>query len=430
MQRPSFAEAFRFWVKLGFINFGGPAGQIAMMHRELVDRRRWIGEQQFLRALNFCMLLPGPEAQQLAIYIGWRLHSFAGGIVAGAFFVVPSIFVLLALSWLSAAHGDVPVIAGLLYGIQPVVIAILLDALLRVGKRTLRHPVLVGVAAAAFVAIYVFGVRFPVVVLCAAGLGWLIGRRWPEIVRAQGHGDSSGHVSDLAESHEASGKLSRNLKVIAICALLWAVPFALLVAFLGPSNVLTQEMVFFTQAAFVTFGGAYAVLSYITRVTVNDFHWLDIGQMVHGLGLAESTPGPLIMVTEYVGFWAGWNNHGQLPQLAVATAGALITVYATFLPCFLFVFLGAPYIERLSNNEHLQTALTGVSAAVVGVILNLSVFFAIRVLFPEGRGLDVFALAIAVVSFAIIKRLGWPTYLLVPAGAAAGMIWALAGMLS
>jgi chromate transporter len=421
-----FGEAFRFWLKLGFINFGGPAGQIAIMHRELVDEKRWVKESVFLRALNFSMLLPGPEATELAIYVAWRMHGIPGGIVAGTFFVLPSVFVLLLLSWLSVAHADVPVIRGLLYGVQPVVMAIVLDAVLRVGKRTLKHRVLYLFAVTAFVALYFFHISFPLVIACAAIAGLLLQRWQPAVFKAGGHGSVEAEDEPQADT-SGHRSVAHALKVVAVFLALWLVPVALLLMWPGWADTLTQQMWFFTQAAFVTFGGAYAVLSYISDVAVNGYGWLSGGEMVRGLGLAESTPGPLIMVTEYVGFVAAWNNPpSDIPREIYATLGALITVYATFLPTFLFIFVGAPYIEWLSGNRRLQAALTGVTAAVVGVIANLAVFFAVHVLWPENGGFDVFAAVVATLSFVVLRRFVVPTYWLVPVGAVAGMIFVLA----
>lgn len=421
-----FWEAFRFWVKLGFINFGGPAGQIAIMHRELVERRRWVTEDQYLRTLNFCMLLPGPEAQQVATYIGWRLHGTLGGIVAGSFFVIPSIFVLLLLSWLAVAHSDVPAIRGLLYGVQPVVIAIVLEALIRIGRRALGHAALVAFAVFAFVALFLFSVPFPLVVV-AAGAGGIALQRF--VPGAFGAGGVPGAA--VTDDEPASGPPSmlRNLRLIFFFVLLWVVPVGGIWLWRGGEDVLVRETLFFTGAAFVTFGGAYAVLSYISNVAVNDYGWLTADQMVQGLGLAESTPGPLIMVTQYVGFLGAWNGApGGLDPLLYGTLGALLTTYVTFLPCFMFIFLLAPYIELLAGNQRIRAALTGVTAAVVGVIANLAVFFADRVLFPNGHApadLDLFALALAVTSFVVLQRFKVPIYALVPVGALLGMIWTL-----
>jgi len=425
-----FWEAFRFWVKLGFINFGGPAGQIAIMHRELVERKRWVSEGQYLRTLNFCMLLPGPEAQQVATYIGWRLHGALGGIVAGSFFVIPSIFVLLALSWLAVAHSDVPAVTGLLYGVQPVVIAIVVEAVMRIGKRALGHAALVAFAVLAFVALYFLSVPFPLVVVAAAVGGVVLQRFVPEAFRQAGHGSGEEEASAVdGASSSVRPSAIRNLRLVGTFLVLWAVPVGAVWIWRGGEDVLVREALFFTGAAFVTFGGAYAVLSYISNVAVNGYGWLSADQMVQGLGLAESTPGPLIMVTQYVGFLGAWNKAPEgFDPLLYGTLGAFLTTYVTFLPCFLFIFLLAPYIELLANNQRIRAALTGVTAAVVGVIANLAVFFAGRVLFPNGvsiGGLDVFALVVAVVSFAVLQRFRVPIYVMVPAGAVAGMAWTL-----
>ncbi|HSK98814.1 MAG TPA: chromate efflux transporter [Rubrobacteraceae bacterium] len=427
-KKAGFWEAFWFWVKLGFINFGGPAGQIAIMHKELVERKKWVSESQYLRTLNFCMILPGPEAQQVATYIGWRMHGIPGGIVAGAFFVVPSVFVLLLLSWLAAAHSDVPAVRGLLYGVQPVVIAVVLSAVIRIGGRALNHNILVAFAVAAFVAIYFLSVPFPLVVAAAAIGGIILQRFLPDVFAARGHGSDADAEEASEISTGARPSLSRNLKLMGIFVLLWAAPVGALFLWRGGGDVLVQEALFFTGAAFVTFGGAYAVLSYITDVAVDDYGWLSADQMVQGLALAESTPGPLIMVTQYVGFFGAWNNPGGFDPLFYGVLGALTTTFVTFLPCFLFIFLLAPYVELLAGSARIQAALTGVTAAVVGVIANLAVFFALRVLFPVGvspGGLDVFALVVAVVSFVLLQRLKIPIHLLVPAGAVVGMAWVL-----
>ncbi len=425
-----FKEAFWFWVKLGFINFGGPAGQIAIMHRELVERKRWVTEAQFLRTLNFCMLLPGPEAQQVATYIGWRLHGTLGGIVAGSFFVIPSVFVLLLLSYLAAAYSNVPAINGLLYGVQPVVIAIVVSAVLRIGGRALNHAVLVAFAVAAFVAIYFLSVPFPAVVVAAA-MGGVVLQRWlPGVFRPRGHGSTSEDEATATEQKSSNERPSalRNLKLLVTFFVLWAVPVGALWLWRRGDDVLIKEALFFTAAAFVTFGGAYAVLSYVANVAVNGYGWLTADQMVQGLALAESTPGPLIMVTQYVGFFGAWNSAGPFDPLLYGVLGALTTTYVTFLPCFLFIFLLAPYIELLAENRRLQAALVGVTAAVVGVIANLAVFFATRVLFPDGvtlAALDAFALVVAMASFVILQRFKVPIHFLVPIGALVGMAWTL-----
>ncbi len=415
MPKIKFTQALRFWVRLGFINFGGPAGQIALMHKELVERRRWISEEQFLRALNFCMLLPGPEAQQLACYIGWRLHGILGGLVAGSFFVIPSIFVLLSLSWLAVTHAHLPAVAGFFYGIQPAVIAIVVDAMLRIGKKTLRHPTLVCFAAAAFVLMYFFSVPFPMVIAIAALCGIALRHYWPHLVPAQ-QTQASGSVGYPA--------FSRAIKLGAIFFLLWAVPVGALWLWRGSGDVLIQEALFFTKAAFITFGGAYAVLSYMADAAVNHYGWLDARQMIQGLGLAESTPGPLIMVTQYVGFLGAWKFHGEFAPLLYGTLGAFITTYVTFLPSCFFIFIGAPYIEVLARYRRVQAAMVGVTSAVVGVILNLAVFFSSRALFQNGGGtLDYFALVTAVLWFLLLRWGRMQVYVLVPLSAVIGMAW-------
>src|SRR5918994_5990698 len=344
-----FWEAFWFWVKLGFINFGGPAGQIAIMHRELVENKRRVSEQQYLRTLNFCMLLPGPEAQQVATYIGWRLPGTLGGIVAGSFFVIPSIFVLWFLSYLAVAHSDVPAITGLLYGIQPVVIAIVVEAVLRIGKRTINHRVLVGFAVLAFVALYFLSIPFPLVVLAAAVAGLILSRTSfaGDAFAGGGHGSSEEESALDRTASNGRPSLLRNLRLLGTFVLLWALPLGALYLWRGGEDVLLKEALFFTGAAFLTFGGAYSVLSYVADVAVNHYGWLTAEQMVQGLALAESTPGPLIMVTQYVGFLGAWKFSSALDPLLYGTLGALITTYATFLPCFLFIFFLAPYIELL-----------------------------------------------------------------------------------
>ena len=429
-QQVPFREALRFWMKLGFINFGGPAGQIATMHKELVENRRWISEDAYLRALNFCTLLPGPEATQLAVYIGWRLHGIPGGVVAGAFFVIPSVFVLLGLSWLAVTQTDVPAIAAMFYGIQAVVIAVVLEAVLRIGRRALRHRALFLFAVAAFIALAVLSIPFPLVIATAAAGGLAVQRWWPQVFRARseaGPGEQARPRPADERSEARYPPVARALRFGAIYAVLWAVPVGALWLWRGGSDVLVQEALFFTKAAFITFGGAYAVLSYIADMAVNHYGWVDAEQMVQGLGLAETTPGPLIMVTQYVGFLGAWNQHGDAPRLLNAVLGALITTYVTFLPSFFFILIGAPYIEALATNRRIQAALAGVTAAVVGVILNLALFFSRQVIFPEGEGLDVFALLTAIAGFILAWRFHIPIHVLVLAGALAGIGWKVVG---
>ena len=420
----SFKEAFRFWVKLGFINFGGPAGQIAVMHRELVDRRKWVEESVFLRGLNFCMLLPGPEAQQLATYIGWRLHGYLGGVVAGTFFVIPSIFVILGLSWLAAAHANVPVVAGLFYGISPVVVAIVVEAVMRIGKKSLKHKALYGFAAGAFIAGYFFNVPFPLIVLAAAMGGIILGVYYPEIfcLRIGGSKECSMENTD---KQTVLPPISQAIKVVLVFGILWVAVAAPLVAVFGTDHILTQITIFFTKAAFVTFGGAYAVLSYIADYAVHISGWLTEKQMLSGLGLAESTPGPLIMVTQYVGFLGAWKFSGNASQLWTGIAGGLLTTYCTFLPSFMFIFAGAPYIDALSGNRRVEAALTGVTVAVVGVILKLAVFFSINTFFPAKGAIDGFAIGIAGVTFLALQRFHIPIHVVILLGALSGMLWKL-----
>jgi chromate transporter len=438
----AFAEAFRFWVKLGFISFGGPAGQIAIMHRELVDRRRWISEERFLHALNYCMLLPGPEAQQLAIYIGWLLHRTWGGIVAGAFFVIPSIFILLALSYIYAAYGNLPAVAGVLAGFKPVVVAIVVEAVLKIGGRALKRRAHFLIAAAAFVAIYFLRVPFPLIVVAAALVGLAGVRFWPRTFAAKAvtkeadtktEGDS-GVVPLVIDDHaplpaHTLPSRARALKILALGLILWLLPLAALVAWRGWGSLHAQEYRFFTQAALVTFGGAYAVLAYVTQAAAGSYGWITHTQAVDGLALAETTPGPLIMVLQFVGFMAGWNNPQGLDQTTSAVLGALVTTYTTFLPCFLFIFLGAPYIEVLRGNKNLTGALTGVTASVVGVVLNLALVFGAAVIWPRGvaQGPNWFALLMGIGSFVALYRFKADVLWVVLAGGLIGLAWTLLG---
>ena len=445
MLRPgvTFAEGVRFWVKLGFISFGGPAGQIAIMHRELVERRRWLSEERFLHALNYCMLLPGPEAQQLAIYIGWLLHRTPGGLIAGAFFVIPSIFILLGLSYIYAAYGNVPVVTGILAGFKPVVVAIVVEAILKIGGRALKAPAHVVIAAAAFIAIYFLHIPFPLIVLAAGILGFTGARMLPRLFTAQiarakeasksksasdGPAEKPQLIATVIDDHAPppahtlpSGK--RVLKVLAVGLVLWLLPLLALIAWRGWGSLHVQEYGFFTQAALVTFGGAYAVLAYVTQAAAGGYGWISQTQAIDGLALAETTPGPLIMVLQFVGFMAGWNNPGNMGQTASAVTGALVTTYTTFLPCFLFIFLGAPYIEVLRGNKNLTSALSGVTAAVVGVILNLALVFGLAVIWPQGLqgGTNWFAAVLSVAAFIALYRLKVDVLWVVLAGGVIGV---------
>ena len=382
----SFREALVVWLKIGLLSFGGPAGQIALMHRILVEEKRWIGEQRFLHALNYCMLLPGPEAQQLACYVGWLLHRTWGGIVAGALFVAPGFLVVLALSLLYVTAHDAPLVAALFYGLKPAVIAIVLAALLRIGRRALTNRVLVGLAGVAFFAIAVFHVPFPFIVLGALLGGWIGGRRWPEVFTLKAaHGSATGGVvgiADLAAHHRTAG-WSYVLGQVVLWGALWLAPVAGLWLALGKDHVLTQLATFFSQAAMVTFGGAYAVLAYIGQAAVGSYGWLAPGEMLDGLGMAETAPGPLIKVVQFVGFLAAHRQPGEWDPLLLATIGAVLVTWVTFIPSYLYIFAGAPFIERLRGRPALTAALAAVTAAVVGVILNLALWFALHVVFRE-----------------------------------------------
>jgi chromate transporter len=377
---PSFGEALRVWLRIGLLSFGGPAGQIALMHRILVEEKRWVSDARFLHALNYCMLLPGPEAQQLATYLGWLLHRTLGGIVAGVLFILPGLLLMLAISVAYVLYGNVGWMRGLLFGLQAATLAIVVEAVLRLGRRALKNPALWGIAAAAFVAIFAFGLPFPLIVIAAAAIG-LLGARWrPDLFLQATAADTADSAPLPAHARPQRG---RNLRVLAVCGLLWFGPILLLLATVGADHVYTQESVFFSKMAVVTFGGAYAVLAYMTQQAVERYGWLLPGEMVQGLALAETTPGPLILVLSYVGFLGAWRDPGALPPVAAGLIGATLSTWVTFVPCFLWIFLGAPYIERLRGHRGLNAALTGITAAVVGVILNLSLWFAVHVLFRE-----------------------------------------------
>ena len=409
---PTFREALRFWLKLGLISFGGPAGQIAIMHRELVEKRRWISEGHFLHALNFCMLLPGPEAQQLATYLGWRLHGWRGGVAAGALFVLPSAFLLFGLGWLYMAGGHLPWLAAIFHGLLPAVIAVIAEAVLRIGGKTLHSPSLWLIAALSFVAIYFFNVSFVLIVLAAALLGWLGHRQFPgQFPAGKSHGKAHAEDADgaLVLSPAPKATWRRAIQIASLCLGLWFAPILALGVWLGWDSVPVAQGLFFSKAALVTFGGAYAVLPYVAQQAVEHHQWLTHAQMMTGLALAETTPGPLIIVLEFVGFVGGWRNPGSLPPLGGATLGAAITVWTTFLPSFLMVFLGAPFVEDLRNMPRLGASLTAITAAVVGVILNLGVKFSTHALWPEtGGGFDVFVAVTACAAFLALKMFKVP----------------------
>ncbi|MEP6802278.1 MAG: chromate efflux transporter [Acidobacteriota bacterium] len=428
-----FSEALRYWIRLGFISFGGPAGQIAIMQRDLVDRKKWISQERFLHALSYCMLLPGPEAQQLAIYIGWLLHGTWGGVVAGAFFVIPSIFILWGLSAVYAAYGGLPLVAGILAGLKPAVVALVLVALVKIGSRALRPRGLIVIAAAAFVGIFFLHVPFPAIVMGAAALGFLAGRVWPRRFAPHAENSNCQEESDPAAEQSREriegrrGSWRRFIRIALVGVLLWAGPFVGLGLWRGWSSLHVEQYRFFTQAAFVTFGGAYAVLAYVTQAAVQSYHWITQPQAIDGLGLAETTPGPLIMVLQFIGFMSGWNRPEGMSRLASASLAALATTYVTFLPCFFYIFLGAPYVEGLRRNRALTSALSGITAAVVGVILNLAVVFAIAVLLPGGWGHppNWFALGLTVAAFVALSRFAVDAIWVVLAGGALGLVEAV-----
>ena len=425
-----FADALRFWLKLGFISFGGPTGQIAIMHAELVEKRRWISEGRFLHALNYCMLLPGPEAQQLATYIGWLLHKTWGGIVAGALFVLPSALILWGLSWIYVAFGEVKWIAAVFDGLKPAVLAIVLVAVRRIGSKVLKNEVMWVIAVLAFVGIFFFQLPFPIIILAAGAIGFLGERVWKEkFVVLKGHGGKGESRTVIDDSTEAAAHTRpswmRALKVIAVCGTLWWLPVFAVGACFGYDHILFKQGLFFSKAAMMTFGGAYAVLPYVSQQAVENFGWVSAPQMLDGLGLAETTPGPLIMVLQFVGFLGGWKFPEPLSPLATATLGALITTWTTFLPCFLWIFLGAPHIEQMRGNTKLTAALSAITAAVVGVVLNLAIWFGLHVLFPTGAPVNWFGLVVSAVAFAGIVKWKWDVIPVVLGAGALGLIYRL-----
>lgn len=433
---PTFRQAAKLWARIGLLSFGGPAGQIALMHKELVEDRRWIGEQRFLHALNYCMLLPGPEAQQLAIYIGWLLHRTAGGLVAGILFVLPGALVMLGLSTFYVLYNDAPVIEALFFGIKAAVLAVVVEAVIRIGKRALKNPVMVAIAVVAFLAIYVARLPFPLIILFAGLAGWIGNRLAPALFSGTTHGkgnaaaDSLGAVDLMFERGELDHARPRRwhaARTIAIWLPVWLGPVALIAVLTGPASVWSQLGGFFSLMAVVTFGGAYAVLAYVAQAAVTSFGWLAPGEMVDGLGLAETTPGPLILVLQFVGFVASYRHAGAMGPLIAGSLGALLTLWVTFVPCFFWIFLGAPYIEALRGNKALSAALSAITAAVVGVVMNLALWFALHVVFGAvhrvGLGMEV----------PVLSSLDWRAALLSAAAMVAmlklkiGMLPTLAG---
>lgn len=388
----TFGEAVRVWLRIALLSFGGPAGQIAVMHRIVVEERRWISEGRFLHALNYCHLLPGPEAQQLAIYIGWLMHRTAGGLVAGILFVVPGVIALMALSWIYVIWGNVSAVAGLFFGLKAAVLAVVIEAVMRVGRRALKSRLAIGIAAVAFVALFFFAVPFPLVVAAAALVGLAAHRLGYAIGGSASHGKDDDLLGEQVPDHTRPS-VRRAIAVVAILLPLWLGPVMLLAWMLGPDDVFARLALFFSQVAIVSFGGAYAVLVYVAQQAVEVHQWLRPDEMLAGLGMAETTPGPLIMVVQYVGFLAGFRTPGTLPPLLAGTLAGLLVTWVTFTPCFLWVFLGAPYVEALRGVHALGAALSAVTAAVVGVILNLAVWFGIHVMFRQmvewrGFGMD------------------------------------------
>jgi chromate transporter len=416
----AFADALLVWLRVALLSFGGPAGQIAVMHRILVEEKNWISEGRFLHALNYCMLLPGPEAQQLATYIGWLLHRTVGGIVAGGLFILPGVFAIMGLSYIYAAYGNVGFVEALFFGLKAAVLAIVIQAVVRVGRRALRNPVMVALAAIAFVAIFFFGVPFPVIIVAAAIIGFVGARLGRPEFAALEHGGKGSAVIDsmLGEAvpDHVRPNTSRTLRVGAVWLALWVAPvFALLIA-LGPNDVFSQIAIFFSKMAMVTFGGAYAVLAYVAQQAADYYHWVTPREMLDGLGMAETTPGPLIMVVQFVGFMAALREASGLSPMLAGTLGGLLATWVTFAPCFLWIFVGAPYIETMRGNKALAGALSAITAAVVGVILNLSIWFALHTLFRQTFPVHGFGLSFDAPA---LRSVDWPALALSIAAATA-----------
>jgi chromate transporter len=444
----SFHDALVVWIRVALLSFGGPAGQIAVMHRILVEEKNWISEGRFLHALNYCMLLPGPEAQQLATYIGWLLHRTVGGIVAGGLFILPGIFAIMGLSYIYAAYGNVGFVEALFFGLKAAVLAIVIQAVVRVGKRALRNPVMVGLAAAAFVMIFFFGAPFPLIIVAAGAIGFSgarLGR--PEFAAIEHGGKNSAAIDSMlgeAAPDHVRPNAARTLRVGAVWLMLWLVPvFTLLIA-LGPDNVFSQIAIFFSKMAMVTFGGAYAVLAYVAQQAAEYYHWVSPREMLDGLGMAETTPGPLIMVVQFVGFMAAFRASSGLSPILAGTLGGLLATWVTFTPCFLWIFVGAPYIEALRGNKVLAGALSAITAAVVGVILNLSIWFALHTLFrrnfpvhelglsfdaPVPSSIDLPALALSIAAATAIFRFNVGMLVVLAASCIAGILMRVVGVI-
>jgi chromate transporter len=435
--RIPFREAFGVWIKVALLSFGGPAGQIAVMHRLLVEEKRWIDERHFLHALNYTMVLPGPEAQQLATYLGWLLHGTRGGLVAGTLFVLPGFLSILVLSILYAFYQDLAPVQALFYGLKPAVMAVVAAAVVRIGKKALRNGILILVAAAAFVAIFFLDIPFPLIIIGAAFSGWLGGRLRPEVFLSP---ESAGKESVEGQGRAPFPSWGRALRLCLIWIPLWFAPLVLLALYFGPGHLFVTQGIFFSKMAVVTFGGAYAVLAYVAQRAVEDYGWLAPGEMLDGLGMAETTPGPLIQVVQFVGFMGAFRLAGELSPLAAGLLASVVVTWVTFVPCFLWIFLGAPYIERLQHHRSLNAALTAVTAAVVGVILNLAVWFSLNTLFgrlteihtyglrllvPAWATLDLPALVIAAAAFLALFRFQAGLIPTLAGSAAAGLLYRL-----
>ncbi|WP_433796499.1 chromate efflux transporter [Actinoplanes sp. CA-252034] len=442
-----FRDAVRAWFAISLQTFGGPAGQIAVMQRHLVDERRWIGQRRFLHALNYCMLLPGPEAQQLAIYVGWLLNGLRGGLVAGTLFVLPGMLALLVLSAIYVGFGDTTVVTAVFAGLAPAVVAIVAQAVWRVGSRALNNPVLIGFAVAAFAALAVFAVPFPIVIALAALAAWALHRMRPDLVVGGGHGSAADDgpaplISDDALHHDRPSA-RRTVTILAVGLVAWLLPVALFAVLTGADSVYTRQGLFFSGTAVVTFGGAYAVLAFVAQRAVEHYAWLSAGDMVRGLALAESTPGPLIMVVQFVAFLGAYHHPGALDPWTAGVVASLLTTWVTFVPCFLFILLGAPYVERLRGNQSLSAALTGITAAVVGVIANLGLYFAVHTLFsrtttitggplsmqaPELDSVRWTPVVIAVIAGVLIFAVKWSVLRVLGVCAVLGLAAGLAGL--
>jgi chromate transporter len=431
----SFNEAFRVWLRVACLSFGGPAGQIAVMHRILVEEKNWISEGRFLHALNYCMLLPGPEAQQLATYIGWLMHRTAGGLMAGGLFILPGIIAIMGLSYIYAAFGNVSFVEALFFGLKAAVLAVVIEAVVRVGKRALKNRIMITLAALAFVAIFFFAVPFPIIIITAGVIGYSGAKSGrPEFApAAHGHGSNTAAIDSMlgeAVPDHVRPSTARAIRVGTLWLALWLVPVIALLAVFGQANVFSQIALFFSKMALVTFGGAYAVLAYVAQQAVEHYHWLTAREMLDGLGMAETTPGPLIMVLQFVGFMAAYRDPSGLSPMLAATLGGLLATWVTFTPCFLWIFVGAPYIERLRGNKGLAGALSAITAAVVGVILNLSIWFALHTLFRETTPVHAFPLSF---DMPVLTSVDMPALLLAIAAATAifrfklGMLTVLAG---